>query len=144
MESNSPHLIDIVKISDPRGNMSVLQYPSSLPFEPVRTYWIHGVPSGMMRYGHAYYSAQEIIVALSGSIEVATESPDGTLQRFTLSRPNQALFIPAMTWRELDNFATNSVALIVTDSLYDEVDYIRDINYYHNLVRDEETAIEND
>lgn len=144
MESNKPQLIDIVKISDPRGNMSVLQHPSSLPFEPVRAYWIHGVPAGMMRYGHAYYSGQEMIVALSGCLDVATESPDGSVQRFTLSRPNQALFIRAMTWRELDNFATNSVALVVADTLYDEVDYIRDINYYHRLVSDEETANEDD
>lgn len=137
MESSKPQLIDIVKISDPRGNLSVLQYPSTLPFEPVRAYWIHDVPSGMMRHGHAFYSAQELIVALSGRIEVATESPDGSVKRFTLSRPDQALYVPPMTWRELDNFATNSAVLIVSDRLYDEMDYIRDKNVYNNLVNEE-------
>lgn len=137
MESSKPQLIDIVKISDPRGNLSVLQYPSTLPFEPVRAYWIHDVPSGMMRHGHAFYSAQELIVALSGRIEVATESPDGSIKRFTLSRPDQALYVPPMTWRELDNFATNSAVLIVSDRLYDEMDYIRDKNVYNNLVNEE-------
>lgn len=137
MESSKPQLIDIVKISDPRGNLSVLQYPSTLPFEPVRAYWIHDVPSGMMRHGHAFYSAQELIVALSGRIEVATESPDGSVKRFTLSRPDQALYVPPMTWRELDNFATNSAVLIVSDHLYDEMDYIRDKNVYNNLVNEE-------
>ncbi len=137
MESSKPQLIDIVKISDPRGNLSVLQYPSTLPFEPVRAYWIHDVPSGMMRHGHALYSAQELIVALSGRIEVATESPDGSVKRFTLSRPDQALYVPPMTWRELDNFATNSAVLIVSDCLYDEMDYIRDKNVYNNLVNEE-------
>lgn len=137
MESSKPQLIDIVKISDPRGNLSVLQYPSTLPFEPVRAYWIHDVPSGMMRHGHAFYSAQELIVALSGRIEVSTESPDGSVKRFTLSRPDQALYVPPMTWRELDNFATNSAVLIVSNRLYDEMDYIRDKNVYNNLVNEE-------
>ncbi len=90
-----------------------------------------------MRHGHAFYSAQELIVALSGRIEVATESPDGSVKRFTLSRPDQALYVPPMTWRELDNFATNSAVLIVSDCLYDEMDYIRDKNVYNNLVNEE-------
>lgn len=138
MESNKPQLIDIVKISDPRGNLSVLQYPTSLPFEPARTYWIHDVPGGMMRYGHAFYSAQEVIVALSGSFDVTCEDSSGKTYRFTLSRANQGLLVPAMTWRELHNFATNSVALVVSSTLFDEVDYIRDKTYFDTLITDEE------
>lgn len=137
MELNRPQIIDIIKIADPRGNLSVLQYPMTLPFEPVRAYWIHDVPSRMMRHGHAFYSARELIVALSGRVEVATESPDGTMKRFTLSRPDEALFVPPMTWRELDNFATNSTVLVIADTLYDEVDYIRDKSVYDNLVNDQ-------
>ena len=135
MESNNPHLIDIVKIADPRGNLSVLQYPSSLPFDIARTYWIHDVPGGMTRYGHAYYSSQEFIVAISGSFDVITENADG-IKKFTLSKADTGLYIPQMTWRELDNFATNSVALIVTSTLYDEVDYIRDKTYFDQLLTD--------
>lgn len=92
----------------------------------------------MMRHGHAYYSSHEVIIAISGSFDVATETSDGSVKRFTLSRATQGLYIPPLTWRELDNFATNSVALIVSSSLYDEVDYIRDPEQFHNFAADEE------
>lgn len=133
MESNKPQLIDILKISDPRGNLAVLQSPGSLPFEPARVYWINDVPAGEMRTGHAFYSSRELIVALAGSLQVTTESLDGEIRRFTLSRPGQGLFVPSMTWRELTEFTTNSVALVVSDSLYDPLDYIRDKNEFDNL-----------
>ena len=133
MALNNPSIIDIVKIADYRGNLSVLQHPSTLPFLPARVYWIHDVPSGMMREGHAYHTSQELIVALSGRIEVSTQSPDGNVKHFTLSKPNEALYVPPMTWRELHDFATNSAVLIVTDTLYDESDYIRDKEQYCQL-----------
>lgn len=133
MERNKPTIYRIVKITDPRGNLSVIQHPATLPFEPARAYWITDVPSGMNRFGHAYYSSREVIVALSGSIQVSTETLDGDIEHFTLSSPDQALYIPSMTWRELDSFATNSVALIVSDTLFDELDYIRDHDYFRSL-----------
>ena len=89
----------------------------------------------MTRYGHAYYSSQEFIVAISGSFDVITENADG-IKKFTLSKADTGLYIPQMTWRELDNFATNSVALIVSSTLYDEVDYIRDKTYFDQLLTD--------
>lgn len=134
MALNSPKIIDIVKIEDYRGNLSVLQYPSPLPFVPARAYWIHDVPSGMMREGHAYHSSQELIIALSGRIDVTTQGVDGAINTFTLSKPNEALYVPQMTWRELHNFATNSAVLIVTDTLYDENDYIRSKDDYNKLI----------
>lgn len=133
MELSKPALFDVVKIADPRGNLSVLQHPSTLPFDPVRAYWLHDVPSGMARIGHAYYTSREVIIALAGSFDVVTQSADGQTSRFSLSRPNQGLFLPAMTWRELTNFTTNSVALVITDTLYDEVDYIREKEIYDRL-----------
>lgn len=137
MERNNPTIYKILKIADPRGNLSVIQHPSTLPFEPARVYWVTDVPSGMNRFGHAYYSSREVIVALSGSIEISTESSDGHMDRFTLSSPDQALYIPPMTWRELSHFATNSVALIVSDTLFDELDYIRDHDYFRSLTTGE-------
>lgn len=134
MALNSPKIIDIVKIEDYRGNLSVLQHPSPLPFVPARAYWIHDVPSGMMREGHAYNCSQELIIALSGRIDVTTQGVDGNVQTFTLSKPNEALYVPQMTWRELHNFATNSAVLIVTDTLYDEDDYIRSKDDYNKLI----------
>ena len=136
MVSNKPHIFDVIKIADTRGNLSVLQYPSTLPLNPVRVYWITDVPSGQMRLGHAYYSAQEVIVALSGSVRVTTQTAEGEVSRFTLSRPDQALFAPPLTWREIDNFATNASVLIATDTLYDEVDYIRNKDEFDRLSND--------
>jgi len=133
MEWSEPALFDVVKIADPRGNLSVLQYPSTLPFDPMRAYWIYDVPSGMMRLGHAHYASQEVIIALAGGFDVVTQSPDGQISQFSLSRPNQGLYMPAMTWRELTNFTTNSVALVITDTIYDESDYIREKNIYDRL-----------
>ncbi len=133
MEWSKPALFDVVKIADPRGNLSVLQHPSTLPFEPVRAYWLHDVPSGMTRIGHAYYTSREVIIALAGSFDVVTQSADGQTSQFTMSRPNQGLYLPAMTWRELTNFTTNSVALVISDTLYDEVDYIREKEIYDRL-----------
>lgn len=142
MELSNPQIIDIVKIADYRGNLSVLQHPSTLPFLPARAYWISDVPSGMMRDGHAYHSSQELIVALSGRIEITTQSPDGSINHFTLSKPNEALYIPPKTWRELHDFATNSAVLIVSDTLYDESDYIRDKDCYNQMTNLNLTANE--
>lgn len=132
MDQLKPHIYEIEKIADPRGNLSVLQYPASLPFEPRRAYWICDVPGGMMRHGHAFHTSHEVIIAVSGSFGVTTESTDGETKRFTLSQASQGLYIPPMTWRELDRFATNSVALIISSDLYDEADYIRDINIFRS------------
>lgn len=133
MELNRPQIFDLPSIHDPRGNLSVLQYPSTMPFEPMRAYWIYDVPAGRTRYGHAYYSQSEVIVALSGSFDVVTEGAAGT-QRFELNRAHQALFVPPLTWRELDNFSTNSVALVLSSALYEETDYIRDIDLFHEII----------
>jgi hypothetical protein len=133
MKLNAPEIFDLPCIRDPRGNLSVLQYPSTMPFEPMRTYWIYDVPSGMVRNGHAYYSQQEVIVALSGSFDVVTDGTDG-VHRFELNRAYQGLYLPPLTWRELDNFSTNAIALVISSALYDETDYIRDIDTYHEIL----------
>ncbi len=134
MEWNKPEIFEIPQIRDPRGNLSVLQYPSTMPFETMRAYWIYDVPSGGVRNGHAYYSQQEVIVALAGSFDVITESAGGTKQ-FELNRAYQALYLPPLTWREINNFSTNSVALVLSSSLYDETDYIRDIDEFNEILR---------
>lgn len=133
MVFEKPTLFEIPKICDPRGNLSVLQYPGTLPFEAVRTYWIYDIPGGAIRDGHAYHSQQEIIIALSGSFDVTTETDDER-QRVTLSRSNQGLYIPPLTWREIDRFSTNAVALILSSSLYNEIDYIRDKKTYYGII----------
>ncbi len=136
MELNHPRILNIVKFADLRGNLSVLENPSTLPFEIARAYWIHGVPAGGTRHGHAYYSSQELIIALSGSFDVITDSAAGTKQ-FTLSRADCGLYLPPLTWREIYNTSTNSVALIVSSTLYDELDYIRDLSEFKQIIDNE-------
>lgn len=133
MALNNVRLIDLPKICDPRGNLSVIQNGIHLPFDIARVYWIYDVPGGKFRDGHAFRTQQEFIVALSGSFDVVTNN--GTEeQRFHLSRSYYGLYIPPMTWRKLDNFSTNSVALVISSTLYSENDYIRDFAKYQELM----------
>lgn len=121
MESK-PHIIEIPRILDPRGNLSFIQNGAALPFEIKRCYWIYDVPGGEKRHGHLFRRSAELIVALSGSFDVVIKN-DGEEQRFHLSRSYYGLYVPPMTWRELDNFSTNSVAMVLASTLYDADDY---------------------
>ncbi len=118
-----PQKILLTKIPDPRGNLSVIEEWRDAPFKINRVYWISDVPGGAERSGHAYYRNMELIVALSGSFEVITN--DGVReQKFLLNKADNALYVPKLIWRKLDNFSTNSVALVLASSVYDEKDYI--------------------
>ena len=122
-------IIQLPKIEDPRGNLSFFETNNHVPFSIARTYWIYDVPGGEIRGGHAFKQQQEFIIALSGSFEVVLQ--DGKNEkRFLLNRSYYGLYIPQMIWRSLENFSTNSLALIVSDSVYDEFDYIRDFEIY--------------
>jgi len=122
-------IIQLPKIEDPRGNLSFFETDNHVPFSIARTYWIYDVPGGEIRGGHAFKQQQEFIIALSGSFEVVLQ--DGKNEkRFLLNRSYYGLYIPQMIWRSLENFSTNSLALIVSDSVYAEFDYIRDFEIY--------------
>ncbi len=122
-------IIQLPKIEDPRGNLSFFETDNHVPFSIARTYWIYDVPGGEIRGGHAFKQQQEFIIALSGSFEVVLQ--DGKDEkRFHLNRSYYGLYIPSMIWRSLENFSTNSFALIVSDSEYKEMDYIRDFEIY--------------
>jgi hypothetical protein len=119
-------LIQLPKIIDDRGNLSFFQNMDHLPFEIQRVYWVYDVPGGEMRGGHAFKQTKELIIALSGSFDVViTKGADK--QTFTLNRSYNALYLPEMTWRHLENFSTNALAFVATDRLYEEADYIRDL-----------------
>ena len=123
------HLIELSKNKDPRGNLSVIESGVDVPFKVMRNYWIYDVPSGMWRDGHAFKTQHEFIVALSGSFDVVVH--DGEREHtFHLSRPQIGLYIPNMTWRHIDNFSTNSVALVLSSTLYDPTDYIENFDKY--------------
>jgi dTDP-4-dehydrorhamnose 3,5-epimerase-like enzyme len=128
-----PKLINLPKILDKRGNLSFFEHPNQLPFEIERTYWIYDVPGGEVRGSHAFKEQQEFIVALSGSFDVVIN--DGKEEkRFSLNRSYYGLYIPKMFWRKLENFSTNSLALIVSDKAYNENDYIRNFETFKKLV----------
>ena len=127
-------LIQLPKMLDKRGNLSFFENNSQIPFAIKRTYWIYDVPGGEFRGGHAYKENEEFIVALSGSFDVVLD--DGVEKKiFSLNRSYYGLYIPKMHWRETNNFSTNSLALIVASSEYNEGDYIRDYNSFCNMRR---------
>ena len=127
-----PTLINLPKIIDPRGNLSFFENSAQVPFEIERTYWIYDVPGGEKRGSHAFKDQQEFIIALSGSFDVVLH--DGVNeQRFALLRSYYGLYIPRMYWRTLENFSTNSLALIVSDKAYSEGDYIRSFDDFKKL-----------
>jgi dTDP-4-dehydrorhamnose 3,5-epimerase-like enzyme len=127
-----PKLIELTKISDPRGNLSVIEEFKDIPFKIERTYWIYDVPGGETRGGHAYRENEEFIVALSGSFDVILD--DGKeKQTFHLNRSYYGLYVPKGLWREMDNFSTNSLALVLASTRFDVNDYIRDYEEFKAL-----------
>lgn len=125
----TPTIIQLPKILDKRGNLSFFEYPKQLPFNIARTYWIYDVPSGEIRGSHAFKEQQEFIVALSGSFDVVLHNGENE-EKFSLNRSYYGLYIPKMYWRRLENFSTNSLALIVSDKHFNSEDYIRDFEEF--------------
>ena len=120
-----PYILQLPKFIDTRGNLSVIEEFKEIPFKIERVYWIYDVPGGDARGGHAYRENQELIVAMSGSFDVHLD--DGEEKRaFHLNRSYYGLYIPRGLWREMDNFSTNSLALVLSSTKYDVNDYIRD------------------
>lgn len=125
-------LIELPKILDPRGNLSFIEENNHIPFSIQRSYWVYDVPGGEARGGHAFKENQELIVALSGSFDVVLH--DGMEEkRYSLNRSYYGLYVPDMMWRSLENFSTNSLALVLASTSYDENDYIRDFKMYSSL-----------
>jgi dTDP-4-dehydrorhamnose 3,5-epimerase-like enzyme len=122
-------LIKLPKIGDRRGNLSVIEEKNHIPFKVERTFWIYDVPGGESRGGHAYRTTEEFIVALSGSFDVVLD--DGKERKtFSLNRSYYGLYVPKMMWREMENFSTNSVALVLSSTKYDAADYVRDYEQF--------------
>ncbi len=132
-----PQKINFPKITDPRGNLSFIQFPDQIPFEIKRVFWTYNVPSGEIRGGHAYRSQDEVIIALSGSFDVVITHYTGVEERIHLNRSNEGLFLSAKTWRHLENFSTNSVSLHLSSKEFDKEDYLRDFNEFEILSQNE-------
>lgn len=124
-----PKLIDFPRIVDERGNLSFLENENQIPFQIKRTYWIYDVPGGGVRDGRALISASELIVSLSGSFDIVLN--DGVQEtKFHMARSYHGLFVPKMIWRKIDNFSTNSLALVLSDKVFAETRYVRNFDDY--------------
>ncbi len=123
------HLVDLPKISDPRGNLTFIEGGIHIPFEIKRVYYTYDVPGGSDRGAHAHKKLHQLIIAMSGSFDVVLD--DGfDKKRFHLNRSYFGLYVCPMMWRELDNFSSGSVCLVLASELYDPADYYRDYQLF--------------
>jgi hypothetical protein len=129
MKLSQCRIIDLPKIADPRGNLTFIEGGRHVPFEIQRVYYLYDTPGGAERGGHAHKALHQLIVAMSGSFDVILD--DGAQKkRFHLNRSYFGLYVCPMIWRELDNFSSGAVCLVLASNLYDEFDYYRDYQEY--------------
>jgi len=131
-DAKEAQIIQFPKINDPRGNLTFIEGNNHIPFDVKRTYWIYDVPGGEVRGGHAFKKSQEVIISLSGSFDVLLDYGDWT-QIYSLNRSYLGLYIPNMIWRQMFHFSTNSVALVLSSSDYEEDDYVHRYENYLQL-----------
>jgi len=125
-------IIDLPKIHDPRGNLTFIEGSKHIPFDIKRVYYLYDVPGGAERGGHAHKDLHQIIIAIAGSFDVVINDGSDT-QRFHLNRSYFGLYICPMIWRELDNFSSGSVCLVLASDYFSEADYIRDFPQFDSL-----------
>lgn len=122
-------IIDVSKVHNEAGNITVVENGKNIPFDVKRIYYLYDIPGGEARGGHAHYELEQFVVAASGSFDVILD--DGKNRKIvSLNRPNLALHIVPGLWRELDNFSSGSISLVLASHIYDERDYIRDYNKF--------------
>ncbi|MDE7142579.1 MAG: FdtA/QdtA family cupin domain-containing protein [Muribaculaceae bacterium] len=134
MDKATPHIINLPKFLDQRGNLSFIEEFMQIPFKIERAYWIYDVPGGEHRGGHAYRENEEFIVALSGSFDVEVDDGCET-RRFSLKRSYYGLYVPKGVWREMTDFSTNSLALVLASTPYTPEDYIRDYDEFKRYTK---------
>ncbi|OKZ44362.1 MAG: hypothetical protein BHV68_03010 [Bacteroidales bacterium 43_8] len=127
-------IIELPKFLDARGNLSFVEELNHVPFEIERSYWIYDVPGGEIRGGHAYKENQEFIVALSGSFDVILDNGENA-KIYSLNRSYYGLYIPKGMWRQMQNFSTNSLALVLASTRYSPVDYIHDYEEFKRWIK---------
>jgi len=126
-------LIKLPKFEDIRGNLTFIEQKNHIPFDIKRVYWIYDVPGGQIRGGHAFKEQCEMVVALSGSLDIIIH--DGRKEKqYHLNRSYYGLYIPNGLWRHMENFSTNSVAMVISSTFFDEDDYIRDFDNFKKFV----------
>ena len=125
--------LDLPKIEDHRGNLTFIEQGRHIPFEIERVYYLYDVPGGGVRGGHAHKEQHEFIIAASGSFDVILDEGRSNT-RYHMNRSYYGLYTPPMTWRELDNFSSGSVCLVLASGLFDEADYIRDYSDFEKML----------
>jgi hypothetical protein len=132
-------IIELPKISDPRGNLTFIEGGEHIPFDIQRVYYLYDVPGGSERGGHAHKNLHQLIIAMSGSFDVVLD--DGyEKKRFHLNRSYYGLYVDTMVWRELDNFSSGSVSMVLASNKYTEDDYIRDYQEFLTDVQNTSTG----
>jgi len=137
MSLENCRLIELPRINDPRGNLTFIEGDRNIPFEIKRIYYLYDVPGGASRAGHGHRELEQLIVAMSGSFDVFLD--DGTnTERFHLNRSYNGLYVPPMMWREINNFSSGSVCMVLASDYFDESDYFRRHEDFLQAVRDRE------
>ena len=127
-------LIDLPKVQDARGNLTFIEGERHVPFAIRRVFYLYDVPGGSTRAGHALRTCEQFIVSLSGAFDVLLDDGVGQ-QRFHLNRSHYGLYVTPLTWRELDNFSSNSVCLVLASEPYEEGGYFREYAAFLGAVR---------
>lgn len=130
-------IVELPKISDPRGNLTFIEGNQHIPFDIRRVYYLYDVPGGAERGGHAHKELSQLIIAMSGSFDVILDEGEGKRKRVHLNRSYQGLYVCPMMWRELDNFSSGSVCMVLASHVYDESDYYREYSDYLDALKNE-------
>lgn len=120
-----PQMIELSTFKDDRGKLSVIESREGIPFDVQRVYYLYDVPPDAIRGNHAHKRLQQLMIAVSGSLDVLVETSAGR-EQFRLDSPGEGLYIPRMTWRELSNFTEGTVCMVLASHKYDESDYIHE------------------
>ena len=128
-------IIELPKIYDPRGNLTVAEQMKNVPFEVKRVYWTYDVPAGERRGGHAHTECVEFIIAVSGSFTVTLDDGKGNRKDFHLNHPWQGLLVPTGIWRTLEDFSSGAVCLVLASELFDEADYFYEYDEFLEYVK---------
>ncbi|HEV7585640.1 MAG TPA: FdtA/QdtA family cupin domain-containing protein [Solirubrobacteraceae bacterium] len=131
-------LLDLPRIPDHRGSLSFIEGGRHIPFEMRRVFYLYDVPAGESRAGHALKDIEQVLIAVSGSFDVILDYGEER-HRITLNRPSIGLYLPSLVWRELENFSSGSVCLVLASNVYAEASYYRDYSLFKSALAEAES-----